>query len=277
MASKKRNFQAGVPVALTLRFILRLPLIAQLELKELLLQLMVKHAAMCAVDILFYQLAPNHFHVSLVQGFTGMDPGRRVGISPFVRNVMSVWAKRANSFYSTQGHLTERAFRSHNINSNEQLLANLTYTLSNELHHIGTHPAQSTHSAWGVHADQQPDGIVTAMPAFIENLAAASIEQLILDINFRAIELELQETKRPWLTATIETLALQVPTFPSIGPPHVVDITRFLDGAKHQQLKEQRLTWKMPRIKFQPRRATRIGELVEVVVRNELDIAILFT
>ncbi|MBN4055023.1 hypothetical protein JYT15_00790, partial [Acidimicrobium ferrooxidans] len=71
MASKKRDFQAGLPVALTLRFILRLPLLAQLELKELLLQLMVKYAPMCAVDILFYQLAPNHFHVSLVQAFTG--------------------------------------------------------------------------------------------------------------------------------------------------------------------------------------------------------------
>jgi len=58
---------ADVPVALTLRFILRLPLLAQLELKELLLQLMVRYADMCAVKILYYQLGPNHYHASVVQ------------------------------------------------------------------------------------------------------------------------------------------------------------------------------------------------------------------
>ncbi|MBN4049971.1 hypothetical protein JYT84_00925, partial [bacterium AH-315-M10] len=50
MASKKRNYLAFVPVAITVRFILRLPLLAQLQLQELLLALMAKYAEKCAVE-----------------------------------------------------------------------------------------------------------------------------------------------------------------------------------------------------------------------------------
>jgi len=271
MASKKRNFIAGVPVALTLRFILRLPLLAQLELKELLLQLMVRYAKMCAVEILFYQLGPNHYHASVVQAFHGHDPNRLVGISPFVRNVMSVWVKRANSFLSTQGTLTERNFRSHNVYTNEELFANMAYTLGNETHHIGRHPEKATHSAWGVYVDSEPDGVVTAMPAFLDDLGGHELDELLLAITNRAIELELEGGKRAWLNATVETLALMVPQFPRIEFPEIVDIARYLDGSKHRQSSEQRLAWKLARVEFQPRRAPRIGELIEIVVRNQLD------
>ena len=263
---------ADVPVALTLRFILRLPLLAQLELKELLLQLMVRYADMCAVKILYYQLGPNHYHASVVQAFEGHDPMRRVGISPFVRNVMSVWVKRANSLLSTQGTLTERAFRSHNVYTNEELFANMAYTLGNETHHAGKHPAESTHSAWGVYVDQEPDGVVTAMPAFLRDLADHDLDALLMAITTRAIELGLEGQKRAWLNATVETPALMVPKFPTVELPEIVDITRYLSADKHRQLKAERLAWQLPRVQFQPRRAPRIGELVEIVVRSELDV-----
>jgi len=67
MASKKRNYLAFVPVAISVRFVLRLPLLAQLQLQELMLALMVKYAQMCAVEIFWYELRPNHLHITALQ------------------------------------------------------------------------------------------------------------------------------------------------------------------------------------------------------------------
>jgi len=260
-----------VPVAITVRFALRLPLIAQIQLQQLMLALMVKYAKMCAVEIFWYEFRPNHLHITAWQTFSGHDHMRRVGLSPWMRNVLSVWVRKANAFHSTEGRLTERSFLSHNITSNERLLANQAYTLGNKSHHIGDSPEDDPSGAWTVYASGEPDGVVNVLPDYLDELGDAPTDQLLLAIIWRAIQLESAGNKRAWLDATREIIAEMAPAFRAIDLPGKYDVVQLVDADKQRAMVAERLTWQWTRIKFQPRKAPKLGEPIEVVVRKQID------
>ncbi len=268
MASKKRNYQAFVPVAITMRCILRLPFLAQLQLQELMLTLLTRYAERCGVEICWYDLRPNHLHVTAWQTFDGHDQRRRVGISPWMRNVLSVWVKKANAFYSTQGGLTERTFLSYNISSNQHLLANQAYTLGNKAHHIGESPADDPSGAWSVYAKAEPDGVVNAVPSYLDQLGPGPTDELLLAIIWRAVELEALKTKRAWLVATQEILAERAPTFPAMDLPGSYHVVTIVDADKHRTMVADRLTREWKHVKFQPRKAPSISEAIEILNRK---------
>ena len=271
MASKKRNFLAYVPVSITVRFSLRLPFLLQQQLQQMMLTLMTYYAEKCGVKILWYDLRPNHLHITALQAFDGHHHMRQLGISPWMRNVMSVWVRRANSYHSTQGVLTERTFKSYNITSNEALLANQAYTLGNKTHHSGDSPTDDPTGVWNLYAKGEPDGVVNAVPDYLDQLGEGSIDELLLAIIWRAVKLETTEVDRPWMVATREILAERAPAFRAIDLPGDADVVSIVDADRHRAMVAERLAWQWTRREFQPRKAPQFGETIEIVVREQID------
>jgi len=196
---------------------------------------------------------------------------RRIGLSPWMRNIFSVWVKKAGAYHSTKGGLTECTFFSHNITSNERLLANQAYTLGNKAHHIGESPEDDPSGAWTVYARGVPDGVVNAVPDYLDRLGDKPTDELLLDIIWRALEHEADGDKRAFLNATLEIIAEQAPAFPFLDLPGKHDIATIVDIEKHRARVVERLTWQWSRVQFQQRKAPKLGESIEIVVRKQLD------
>ncbi len=272
MASKKRQFQANVPVAICVRFVLRLKLLEQFQLRELFLKYLVEYADRCGVVILWYALMDNHLHLTVVQSFDGHDELGRIGISPMMRNILSRWVKVANGYFSTEGTLIEHTYSSANLVGNARLIENQVYTLANPIRHrTGVALEDATHTAFRLYTRREPDGVVTHVPDYMNALAEIGTDALIHDIANLALELAQVKTMRPWLTATTEVLAQRASSIPLAEMAQFHTVDQFLDGRRQQQRRASRLTWEFSKVMFQPRSAPSVGDVIDIVIRHPSD------
>lgn len=276
MASKPRNYVAHQPVSITFRCALRLVFLKAPELRELFEQLVAIEAERCEVDVYALEIRDNHAHLIVSQRFHCHDRTRKKGIAAFTRNLLSRWVKKANAYHSTQGRLTERTYLSMRIESHEILLWQLAYVLCNGYHHARLDPAEVSGS-WSVYADHAPDGVVTRIPALAARDLGCPLDQLVRAISERGEDLRGRGASAPWLEATRREVAERGILLPTaevdLGGPAVAD---WLGAEVHERRREELVTRPWIRIEFEARRGPQLAEVIEIVVRRELEAERLF-
>lgn len=289
MASKKRDFQAGIPAAVTFRWVLRLDLFQLHDLRMRFIQLIAKWAVEADVAVLAFNVRPNHAHMILCQRVDGC--WARVGISAMMRNVLSQAAIAANRLHSFQGHAVERTYRSVNLPRARDLLRQLAYLHSQGEHH-GSGPDWEDLDSHPIYYDGAVDGITThivlpdlddipreqraeRLVELLEAIAQDALAREALaaqDANPNAPDLtacERAHTRFPWLDATNEAVdasPLAITIEDHVSLLELVPITSFRDAEAHEQARQTLLDWRMPYCLFHPRRAPRVGELIDIRV-----------
>ncbi len=178
MPSTPRGFLADVPVLVTTRCTLRADFFKDRDMERRFRQLIARFGNRCGVRVFAWVLMRNHLHMLVSQDFPGQDRRRRKGISPFLRDVFSVLAKRANELNSSQGHVFEQVFHSRNRPDAEEVFAAFAYILTNPMHHgaarrIDTYEASSAKVCFSA----EPDGAVNAILGLFGRLDGTSKEK----------------------------------------------------------------------------------------------------
>ncbi len=136
MASVPRDYVADEPVLVTTRCVLRVKFMERPAMKTEIRRHIAKWADRCGVEVLAWTVAGNHLHLLLSQHFTGHDRrARRVGLFPFLRNVLSAIARYGNAHHSSQGRFFERVYNARRRPSPEQALQSLAYILEHPVKH----------------------------------------------------------------------------------------------------------------------------------------------
>lgn len=292
MASKPRNYQAGQPVAVGIRFILQICLFDHRLLRHLFIKLLAHWAVRARVQIWAFAIQTNHAHLILSQDEDGCPA--LVGIAAFMRNVVSRTAKVANRLLGSKGRVTEETYWSVNIETLAELVRQLAYIHYQNEHHAPGGGSVVYESSAPVYYELEIDGVVTRMPVLpllpahlslaerqarlVEILDAVATEALRLEALGRQAadpttpDLDPDEhvqAQHPWLNAT-EAIAPDMLRPASMEHPSTN--VELIDLAAHPGFRAAReawTNWPMPAIRT-PRRegATRIGGMIDIRIHT---------
>jgi REP element-mobilizing transposase RayT len=109
-------------VLITFRCILRLDPPALEGVRNMLAQQLALNKARCEVELLAWAVHYNYIHLLIYQRFDGHCPKGHKGIAPFLRNVISVTARYANTGATLQARFLERTYEAHHVSDPSDLI-----------------------------------------------------------------------------------------------------------------------------------------------------------
>ena len=163
MASVPRDYVKDEPVLVTSRCVLRVRFMEHPAMKTEIKRLITKWAEKCRVEVLAYTIAGNHIHLILSQDRTGHDRRKRVGIFPFLRNVLSSVSRYGNALHSSQGRFMERTYYARRRPSPEQALQSLGYVLEHPVKHGFAGGFDDGNTSGRLYRRGVADGVATAV------------------------------------------------------------------------------------------------------------------
>ncbi len=133
---RERNLPANVPVHIISKHYLGLQLMRHPELKLYLLQLLVYYAVRCDIEILYFGILGNHFHLILRQYFKGADDFEGIGAT--LRNALSRFSRDVGVLLDLElGTKYQGRYKHFEIRTSQQLLRTMLYlTIQAQRHGI---------------------------------------------------------------------------------------------------------------------------------------------
>ncbi len=266
MASVPRDYVQDEPVLTTTRCVLRLPFLSRPAVRTELKRLIARWAPRCGVEVIALTIAVNHIHMILSQDHTGIDKRRKRGIAWFERNVLSGLSLYGNAHFSTQGHFVERRYWARRRPSPEQALQSLGYVLEHPVKHGVATGFDDEDTSGRLYFRGTPDGVATAaLGVFLARDP---------EVRWTAIECLFREMYADprWREDGVEVAREAIQRHPEVIDkkgwcvPIKVAIWAGAEAAK--RAREAVLTAPQERVEFSPRKAPRVGGVIEVIFRE---------
>ena len=269
VASRPRCFRAGEPVEIELRCAWRVRLIDDAAIAEELERLIAFEAARCQVRCLAVTIEVNHLHLVVAQEISGHDPARRVGIAAFMRNVESRATHFLNGHFSLIGRAWERSYRSYPRGDAAQLLKSLVYTIQNPVKHGAVLRAEDYEfNDADVYFQARPNGIVTHVPLLLAGLGTTPDER------GRRIKELMDEVwaegqrSGDLLDAARNAISRRQGAIDQRRWAETVPVGAWVGNEAAENKRKEILDRERPFVEFQPRRAPRVGDVIEINIRR---------